>query len=362
MELIVLNKEFERIQVIDTFESLIWTDRYYSYGDFELYTPMNVELLQYLQIGYYLYLRESEHMMIIMHIQTTTDLDDGDHLIVRGRSLESILERRIIKNNWQKTTFEDVSIVEIIEKLVNEAFIETDEERKIPNLSLKKFEEQKFLDIKISTEYEHDRIYDVVQKLCEDNKLGFKITCTDDYEFIFELYSGVDRSYAQTDNTYVVFSPQFDNIITSEYNDDTTEMRNVAYCVGKDEKNRKVIVVGDDTGIDRRELYVDVSDVGNADAKATDKLTEKGNEGLKTNKRVKEFDGEVDATSTFVYGVDFQMGDIVQVTDAYGLQGATYVTEMIFSQDDEGIKVYPKFTFVDEDDRPVTDESIVDEP
>lgn len=362
MELIVLNQEFERIQVIDTFESLIWTDRYYAYGDFELYTPMNVELLKYLRIGYYVYLRESEHMMIITHIQTTTDLDDGDHLIVRGRSLESILERRIIKNSWKKTTFSDTSIVSIIEKLVNEAFISTDAERKISNLSIKKFTDKKFLDIKISTEYEHDRIYDVVQKLCEDNKLGFKITCTDDYKFIFELYSGADRSYAQTDNTYVVFSPQFDNIITSEYNDDTTEMCNVAYCVGKDESNRKVIVVGDTKGIDRRELYVDVSDVGNSDSKAKEKLTEKGNEGLKNNKRRNEFDGEVDATSTFVYGVDFQMGDIVQVIDAYGLQGATYVTEMIFSQDDEGIKVYPKFTFADDEDRPVIDESIIDEP
>ena len=38
MEVLVLNTEFESVAIIDTFESLIWTDRYYEAGDFEIYT------------------------------------------------------------------------------------------------------------------------------------------------------------------------------------------------------------------------------------------------------------------------------------------------------------------------------------
>ena len=41
MELLVLNTDYESIAVIDTYESFIWTDRYNSYGDFEIVFAMD---------------------------------------------------------------------------------------------------------------------------------------------------------------------------------------------------------------------------------------------------------------------------------------------------------------------------------
>ena len=54
MELLVLNTDFESVAVIDTYESMIWTDRYNSYGDFEIFFAMDTQLLQYLKEDYYL--------------------------------------------------------------------------------------------------------------------------------------------------------------------------------------------------------------------------------------------------------------------------------------------------------------------
>lgn len=96
MELLVLNTAFESIAVVDTYESLIWTDRYNAYGDFEIFFAMDTSLLEYLKEDNYLWLKESEHCMIIEEIKIDSDTEDGNHLIVTGRSLESILERRII--------------------------------------------------------------------------------------------------------------------------------------------------------------------------------------------------------------------------------------------------------------------------
>lgn len=45
MDLLVLNTDFESISVIDTYESMIWTDRYNAYGDFELFFAMDSSLL-----------------------------------------------------------------------------------------------------------------------------------------------------------------------------------------------------------------------------------------------------------------------------------------------------------------------------
>ena len=88
MELLVLNTDFESIAVIDTYESMIWTDRYNSYGDFEIFFAMDTQLLQYLKEDYYLWLKDSEHCMIIEDIKINADTEEGNHLIVTGRSLE----------------------------------------------------------------------------------------------------------------------------------------------------------------------------------------------------------------------------------------------------------------------------------
>ena len=53
MELLVLNTSFESVAIIDSFKSLIWTDRYKAYGDFELYLPIDTSLLAFLQQDYY---------------------------------------------------------------------------------------------------------------------------------------------------------------------------------------------------------------------------------------------------------------------------------------------------------------------
>mgnify|MGYP002731915666 FL=1 len=55
MELYILNQTFQRVAVIDQYSSLIWTRRYWDVGDFELYIPADPDLLQYLQIGFYVF-------------------------------------------------------------------------------------------------------------------------------------------------------------------------------------------------------------------------------------------------------------------------------------------------------------------
>ena len=81
MEVLVLDTEFRAVTVIDNFESLIWTDRYYEAGDFEIYTAATVEMLQVLKLDYYLWCKESEHVMIIEAIEIKTDPEEGNKLV-----------------------------------------------------------------------------------------------------------------------------------------------------------------------------------------------------------------------------------------------------------------------------------------
>ena len=40
MDLYILNTKFEAIAILDYYESLIWTERYYREGDFEIYKQL----------------------------------------------------------------------------------------------------------------------------------------------------------------------------------------------------------------------------------------------------------------------------------------------------------------------------------
>lgn len=131
MELLVLNTDFESVAVIDTYESMIWTDRYNAYGDFEIFFAMDTQLLQYLKEDYYLWLKDSEHCMIIEDIKINADTEEGNHLIITGRSLESILERRII---WGQRIFNG-NLQNGIQTMLNECIISPSiADRKFPTL------------------------------------------------------------------------------------------------------------------------------------------------------------------------------------------------------------------------------------
>ena len=96
MNLIVLDESLQAVSILDGYNSLIWTDRYNEAGDFEIYTRASSELFETIKLDYFLQRTDSEHLMIIEKITTTTDEDEGNMVTITGRSLESILDRRIV--------------------------------------------------------------------------------------------------------------------------------------------------------------------------------------------------------------------------------------------------------------------------
>lgn len=84
MELIVLDTSLKMLSVLDTFESLIWTERYSAYGDFEVYTSINDSVLEILKDDYYLWLKESDQTMIVEDRKIESDAETE----TTSRSLE----------------------------------------------------------------------------------------------------------------------------------------------------------------------------------------------------------------------------------------------------------------------------------
>ena len=160
MIIYLLNKNFEKVRVIDDYISLIWTDRYNEAGDFELYLEATLPNVSAYQIGMYLSNTESEHMMLIETIEIKSDLEDGSKLIVSGRSLESLLTRRIV---WNQTVFANKSMQYIIHQVINDAILSpSNPSRRIENFFFDDLNDEQINSIKLDKQYTGDDIYYVI--------------------------------------------------------------------------------------------------------------------------------------------------------------------------------------------------------
>lgn len=465
IDIYVLNKEFQVVGIIDSYESFIWTDRFYSYGDFELYTAFDSKLIDLCQQDYYVWIKQSEHMMIIEGIEIDSDSEDGNKLKITGRSLESIIDRRIV---WQQMVINaNTPFQNAIKRLLDDAFLNpypysgnysatsdvrrrnaiqlaTSNKRKLSNLIFEPSEDPYILGLKVEKkEYTGDNLYDIFQNLFEETNgtVGYKILLNDENKFVFKLYSGIDRSYTQkeyvksddliinsdkryfmfkdnryvayektyyeksgsvytlTDDLvrvrgkiyytknddsyvvytgpfpdvyeykgvypYVIFSPQFDNVINSNYIDNVSEMKNVTLVSGEGEgTSRKSIIIGDKEDLDRRELFTDARDMQSDEygtgTRYIEALKIRGTNKLVENSRITSYEGKVESTRQFVYGVDFFMGDIIQMVNEYGIEGNARVIEWVLSESYQGLESYPTFDAVQVIDTTVTEEDNTD--
>lgn len=367
MNVTVLDTNFDQVAVVDAYKSFIWTDRFDEPGDFELYIPMNDTLPQIYQKGYYLWNADSEHLMIIESRNLETDPEEGAFYAVSGRSIESILDRRVI---WNKTEFtmaenstDRPNLQNGIKKLLDENVIVCSDMpvRKIDNFIFETNNDEAVTKLTFEASYLGEDLLSVVKKLCQENEIGFKVVLNDNDQFVFKLYAGADRSYNQTVNPYVMFSPNYKNLSNAQYTDSDKPMKNVVLVVGETETDSDGNVTsridyefGSAVGLDRRETFTDASslkleddDGGIRTAEEYEALLRKrGIDALMENTYVSAFSGEVHPSVMYTYGKDYNMGDIVQVEDGYGHEAVARITEFIQSHDQNGMTAYPTFTII----------------
>lgn len=385
MEALILNREFQTQCIVDAFESFIWSDRYREPGDFEIYMPVEKAPLKYMIKNYYVWQKNSDRLMILEDIAIDTDAESGAHITITGRSLESILERRVVAYR----TVLSGNMQDGIERVFNENIINPDDpERRIPQVRFIRSTDPRITSLTCEANLLGDSILSLVESVCELYDLGFKIMFNEEQStFDFTFYYGEDRSYDQEKNPWVVFSPQYDNLLGSSYFESDRDLKTAGVVAGSDSDELGQEVVDVDrfpelTGLDRRETYIDGGDVerpqtevneesirerlekrnrteeeiliaideAKAQAAAQDRtsfrqqLEQKGYEELSKTFVTRAFEGQIEAVRQYIYDRDFFIGDVVQVMDQYGMEASSRITEVTRTHDIDGESLAPTFT------------------
>ena len=350
MNIYVLNKQFEEVAVIDAFVSVIWTTRYFTSGDFELYLQAEEGLLDVLQDGFYL-VREADkaasgimrNVMIIENREIVTDAENGDNLIITGRCLKSILRRRVVSEQ----TILQGTVLNCLKQLINETIIDpTVTARKISNFYLGN--DTFTNNTKIKKQVTGVNLAEVFEEICTAYGFGYDVYLYDG-KFYLYFYNGVDRSYAQSVNAHVVVSETFDNLLSSDYKQSKEDFANVAYVAGEGEGNeRKKAMIGTAAGLDRFEVWVDARNASSNDGEISDSeymsmLVADGEEQLAEMGVQTMLSGEIINGVSFQINDDYFLGDIIQFENNYGISAATRIIEVIYNEDETGVNIIPTF-------------------
>ncbi len=351
MNLYLYNNKLEKIDKISRFKSLIWVRRYNEAGEFELYIPAGDTDISKFEEDQFLIREDDETVMIVEHIGLPEDELNGDFLIVSGRSAESLLTRRVNQSRLPIKSYK--GIYNASYDMVNNNFIDTAEERKIDLITLKTDYDADDPIVAKAINVSSDRfgaeVYENIKELCKTEECGFRMNKVQD-KLQLSFYYGTDRSALQYVNPKVEFKPEFGNLVQSEYLLDTKTEKNSAFVAGEGEgTDRKTIIVGDASGLERKEMFVDARDISSTSDEKTmteeeykAALEKRANEKLSEASATETFDFEIDITRTYQYKKDFIVGDIVTCKNKYGIEATARIIEMSEIFDEQGTRKVPK--------------------
>lgn len=349
MDIYVLDEKAEILDIVDVFQSVIWTVQYYSQGDFELIVPAtkkNIDLMQKDR----LLCRDKDitkdtfkNVMVIEDIKIESDWEEGDKLTVSGKSLKSIVGRRVV---WKQTNLTG-NLEAGIRYVLNENVIDPEEEsRKIANVEL---DEAAGITDTIDAQLLGDNIAEWIESICSTHEIGWDMYVRSG-KYIFRLYKGTDRTYNQTEVPAVVFSNEYDNLLESIYTYERGDYKNAALIGGEGEGvNQRTTTIGEATGLQRYETYIDGSSVSSNGAIITEEqyyklLQDYGKEQLNEVSDTESFEGNVVSDGNYKLNQDYFLGDLVQVKNEFGIEATPRIIEIIESEDEKGTAIVPKFS------------------
>jgi len=357
MEIYTLDDLFRRQNpVIDQFESMIWTERFAEYGDFELKIDSTRESRALFKLGTRLAINESHRVMTVDSIEDDTDEEGQSSLLVKGKSLEYILEDRVVKKTLSNLTTEPQWVLEgtplqvvrwMFDTVVRQGDLSPYD--KIPLLmpgTMMPVDTIPPSDQLIRWEQPVASLYSAIKAVCDLYDMGFRLyRHYDTSQLYFDIYTGSDRTTQQDILPSVIFSPNLDNLKNTKEYTTAEEAKNCAYVIS--EQGFEIVyplnVDPEIDGFERRVLLVEANNLEGdpTPEEISAYLTQAGLDELTKHRVWFGFDGEHSQHSEYKYGTHYNLGDLVEMHSADGVANTMRVTEQIFVCDGEGERSYP---------------------
>lgn len=204
LELSVYNQSLELQGVIDTYSSLIWTRKYYTPSTVDLQCPGTVNNLALIKKHNIIEREDTSECVYIRDVKLTSDIEKGTVITAVCDCLSQVLYNRV--NEQTGSTIGEVMRNNCVQSSIptrNVSFLNIDTAFDIAPA----YPINSFTNVGESIEY-----------FAREAKWGMSSMfnhVTNKIDIV--MLTGLDRSIGQTVNPQVVFSAEFDNLVSCDY-------------------------------------------------------------------------------------------------------------------------------------------------
>jgi len=382
----LLTLDFETLQpkdIFETYTSLIWTERFGTYGEFQLVSPQIEKTISALPLGSLITLRDTHEVMVVETHSIEPNKSDGTpELEISGRSLDSFFESRVLiprvyGETWNLLTF--YTPQQMLALLIWNAICNNSEQdptkpadaEPFPQIDPYLFHPQVVVSLgsikpqtPITWSLSAGTVGENLRTIQQAYQLGVRairptITetsytqisfdtsiesnrglpiidydATDKTKLRFEVYQGIDRTIDQSVVPSVIFSVSSGHVINPKYLKSIKNARNQGVVISE----WGTFIFPTDLGLNgflRKSVLID------GGSKEFKQLVDYSALELQKNQVLAMADGEISPTSPYKYGVDYFLGDTITFSGSYEADTPMFVNEIVRTSDINGETMSP---------------------
>lgn len=323
----IFTSDIELLGEISNYESLFFVRKYHGVGDLELRINRYKQYTDTLQKGNVIVIGNDKHKSYkIEHREIELDQDGKvtENWLIKAHELKAVIGDRItLPPSHTSHDNRSASAETVMKHYVNRNIINpVDNKRKITQLLLAPDQAR---GPHVNWQSRFKNVAEDLAEISLVSGIGWGVRVDYDLrKWIFDVSEGRDLTVNQDVHSPVIFSPQFDNIKTMHYVDSDLNYRNTAYIAGQGEGvERRVVELGQASGLARKELFVDARDVSEeTDIEGEDPiprppqeiindLISRGEQKLAELIQETFLESQIMTHSTFKYEEVWDLGDIV---------------------------------------------------
>ena len=252
----IFNADLQLVGIVDAFKSLIWAKRYNQVGDCELYVPATPENLAMCRKGYFV-LRDDDDMICqIKKVELDTDAENGNYIIATGFSAARLLDQRVIWGTMTANGNAETFARRIVDGALGSGASEDRQLVDSHGSLIFGLGTVSGLTDRLSEQVSYKNVGEKIREYCLKFGWGYRVVI-DSGVLKFEVYKGADRSAS------VIFSSDYENLATTAYIEDESNMGNVTLIAGEGQGSERFrcTTVNNVSGFERYEIYTDARDI-----------------------------------------------------------------------------------------------------
>lgn len=356
MELAVLDPSFRREKLVENWNSLVWTERYSSNGDFQLVSSNIAEIVQNLPVGGPLdpptlvAIADSNVPMVVENHKIDKKKNAIPTITTTGRSFETVLNQRIaarkLTSPLRRSTWAvaaqtaAIAAYEVAKEIIVDG--DLDPLDIIPEINLL----NSVADVGVSQQFpvEPKELHAWMIETLALGKYGLRSELG---PFLDQIAVIIYKGNDLRGENGVVFDVALDQFEEASYLLSRQAYKNVMITAAAN--GMEFASMGTPpSGLARRVAFQDLSSEVTlpAGTPLTDLLINKGKVKLADLLPTNLFSGGVSSSIGEGYNDIYALGDIVRLQGEYGLSQDARVAEFVRTEDTSGTKAYPTFEAV----------------